>query len=373
MSNEAAGDLVVMVVAAIPPSHSGIGAQALLLARELLAQGQPTIVLTHRHRGRRDRHGVPIRHIGWGYPRRPLPAALFGLEAALWLLRNKRTIRAVHLHGGGVGPTSVGVAAHLLGLPAIYKVTRLGDDDPLAAARRRAGRVRSWVISRARRVIATSPAIRDTCLEAGIEPARIAEIPNGVDLARFLPADAEARRNARRSLGLPADALLALYVGYVDARKRTSELIEFWSAVAGSRDILCLVGPIITPTSAADPRVRILGSVPDPSAYYRAADVFVFLSGEEGLPNAVLEAQASGLPAILSPLPGVHDYIVKSGESGIVLADISLEAFATAWQAVRDPEFRTVLGAAARRNAERFDIRAVACSYRDLYRECVGE
>lgn len=363
---------ICMVVAAVPPSHSGIGAQAMLLARQMRTLGELPVVLAHRGQAPTGNGADLVRRCGWGYPRGGR-AVLFAIEAGLWLVRHRGEVRVVHLHGGGVGPISVGAVAHVLGLPVVYKVSRLGDDDPASAAARGGGKLRRWVITRARRVIAISPAIRDACLEAGVDPARLVEVPNGVDLERFSPLTPNGRVEARRLLGIPLTGLVSVYVGAVEARKRTTELVRLWTSVAEPDDTLWLVGPVVDPTGSTDPRVRAPGSVVDPSPYLRSADLFLFLSSAEGLPNALLEAQAAGLPAIVSPLRGVHDYVVTTGQNGVVLEDLSAEAFAEAWSCIRSPIVRDALAAGAGVNAKRFDIRAVARAYLRVYEECCHE
>ena len=51
--------------------------------------------------------------------------------------------------------------------------------------------------------------------------------------------------------------------------------------------------------------VRFLGEVGDPAPLYRLADLFAFPSRREGLPNAVLEAMASGLPSLVARFDGM--------------------------------------------------------------------
>src|SRR5690606_16930332 len=60
---------------------------------------------------------------------------------------------------------------------------------------------------------------------------------------------------------------------------------------------------------------------------YQAADVFVFPSRNEGLPNVVLEAMASGLPLIVSDLPGLKT-VIKPNDNGVVVPIGNAQALA---------------------------------------------
>jgi glycosyltransferase involved in cell wall biosynthesis len=100
--------------------------------------------------------------------------------------------------------------------------------------------------------------------------------------------------------------------------------------------------------------VRFAGLVSDPERYVRAADILAFPSRKEGLPNALIEAQASGLPAVASRLPGCTTDVVEDGETGLLV----------------EPGEAQKLAAAARGRAlERFNLDAVADAYRGLYGE----
>jgi glycogen synthase len=105
------------------------------------------------------------------------------------------------------------------------------------------------------------------------------------------------------------------------------------------------------------------------AAVYRAADVFVLPSRDEGMPNVLLEAMASGLPAVASRVAGAED-LVADGETGFLVPPDDPEALATALRRlIGDPALRAAMGARARMRAEReFSWRAAAAAYLDLLR-----
>jgi len=130
----------------------------------------------------------------------------------------------------------------------------------------------------------------------------------GIDFGAFRgPAD---RAEVRRDLGVPASALVLGHVGRFDPLKNHALLLRIAAETLrrDSRTVLVLVGD--GPLRAAvesdatrlglRERVVFAGSRPDVPRLLPGFDVFVFPSIREGLPLVVLEAQAAGLPIVLS-------------------------------------------------------------------------
>ena len=108
--------------------------------------------------------------------------------------------------------------------------------------------------------------------------------------------------------------------------------------------------------------------------FYRAADVLIFPSTREGLPNVVLEAMASGLPCVVSRLPGVTDSLVTDGVDGMLVEPGDRAGFGDALREVlTDPAKRARLGAAARLTAARYSLASIADRYVELYRGLLVE
>ena len=157
---------------------------------------------------------------------------------------------------------------------------------------------------------------------------RVEIIPNGVDLARFRPAQSMSERQAvRDELGIPPGAMTILSVGGIMPRKGSDLLVEAWAQLLGDYPDthLVLVGPRkdieqpglalfrrrlenLVQQSAAPQQVHFTGLSNRVAAITRAADIFVLPSEREGMPNSVLEAMASHVPVVLTPFTGLsHD------------------------------------------------------------------
>ena len=104
--------------------------------------------------------------------------------------------------------------------------------------------------------------------------------------------------------------------------------------------------------------------------YYRAADIFVLSSRREGLPNALLEAMASGIACIASHLDGVTDDLIEDGVNGLLVSPDEVAELKTALRVLVDyPERLSLLGRQARQTIEtHFAIEQTAQEYLKVYR-----
>lgn len=137
-------------------------------------------------------------------------------------------------------------------------------------------------------------------------------IENGVDTEHYIPASGEEKAALRTSLSLPRDGRIWISSGHLAPRKDPLFLIEAWQNSLGNDASNHLVfigdGQLRSECEAlavgAD-NIHVLGRVNNVADYLKASDYFVSASKAEGLPNAVLEALACGLPVLLSDI-GPH-------------------------------------------------------------------
>jgi len=115
-------------------------------------------------------------------------------------------------------------------------------------------------------------------------------------------------------------------------------------------------------------RVRFLGARGDVADLLRAADLFVLSSVTEGLPMAVLEAMATGLPVVATDVGGNREVVVD-GQTGCLVPPRSPQALAWAiCGCLRDPVRAWEMGQNGRQRVEgQFDLDSVARQYLQLY------
>jgi glycosyltransferase involved in cell wall biosynthesis len=233
--------------------------------------------------------------------------------------------------------------------------------------------------------VAMSRAIRDEMLGAGIPGERIALLPHGVDTERFRPATVEEKLALRRELGLPEEAVLAVYSGRLLRGKGLETLVDAFAAIADRAAGLGLVlvgsgeGQNLSiedelrrrvAQRGLGTRVAFAGRVERVEDTLRAADLFVFPSVFEALGIALVEAAACALPAVASRTGGIVD-VVEDGVSGRLVAPGDAPALAEALLGLAgDGALRSRMGREARTIAlARFDERDGVARYRALFRE----
>jgi glycosyltransferase involved in cell wall biosynthesis len=212
--------------------------------------------------------------------------------------------------------------------------------------------------------------VRQDLIAAGLAPARVVTIPNGVDATEFCPGPAERDR-----FGLPAAAPVALFAGDLKTpRKNLETVLRALPDVPGLH--LAVAGrhagtpwPALAAALSVADRVHFLGFRTDMAALMRAADLFVLPSRYEPFGLVLLEALASGLPVVASAHAGGADLI--GPDAGVVLPDCDdAGALAAALRTLlADPVRRHGMAGAARQVALAHAWPAMARRYLDLLRQ----
>jgi glycosyltransferase involved in cell wall biosynthesis len=227
---------------------------------------------------------------------------------------------------------------------------------------------RRLIFRLADRVLVNAPEIRDELLARPWVPAdRIAVVVNGVDLERWQPpwttAGAEARAAFRRAHGIAPDAPLIVNVGSLTDQKDHANLVAACAHVrARVPDIRCVIigdGGLraelereIAARGLAG-TVVLAGFVADPVPAFAAADVFALSSRNEGMAWVLMEAAASGLPAVTTDVSGGR-YCVVDGQNGWVVPTGDAGALAAGIvRILDDPSLARSMGRRARDLAER--------------------
>ncbi len=252
--------------------------------------------------------------------------------------------------------TAYAVNTSVAGLrtPKIYTVHSLSFEEFLSRTPRPAGLIRQALVllnARVRRIIerrdleqsdhiiVLSRFTQGKLQKAHQVPAeKISIIPGGVDLEKFHPATDKSK--IRHRLSVPEDRLVLLTVRNLVPRMGLENLIAAFSEVIRSTPQVHLViggeGPLKTIlTSLAeklgiDPFISFAGFIPeaDLADTYRMADVFILPTIElEGFGLVTLEALASGLPVLGTPVGGTVE-ILDRLDRRFIFADTRPESLA---------------------------------------------
>ena len=150
----------------------------------------------------------------------------------------------------------------------------------------------------------------------------------GVDLSKFDLSQKETwRREIRAALGIGEEEKVLGFVGRLGRDKGCNELFAAFRSISEAfpEARLLFVGPIEKEETIEDmeyfrhaPGIIKTGRVSDVWRYYAAMDVFCLPSYREGFGMSVVEAQAMGVPVIVTDIPGPTDGM-KAGRTGLVI------------------------------------------------------
>jgi glycosyltransferase involved in cell wall biosynthesis len=162
------------------------------------------------------------------------------------------------------------------------------------------------------RILCVSPEILSALRTRHAPGRKLLYFPNAIDLRRFVPITASGRLAARRSLSLPEQERVVLHFGWDWHRKGGDLMLGAAGLLGAERDLgwLTVLGDRV-PAELRDrpdahPGVRALDPTSEVSELYAASDLFLSCSRGEGMPYAVLEALACGLPVVGTDLPVQH-------------------------------------------------------------------
>ena len=290
---------------------------------------------------------------------------LAGLAGLARLLRSLAP-DVLHLQDRRAGWVGRGLARSLPRTAVVYTLHGVADGlsdhvegNLLADTRRRRDRLyylhgERWITQWGRaRVVSPSRAVADFAVRhVGLHPSRVDVVPNGVDPDRFRPGPA-----APASVGTRPRLV---WLGGLVPVKRADVLVEGVALmredvevlVAGDGELAPEVRDLVAlriPESLRERRtVTLLGHVTDPAPLLQQADGFVLTSAAESCPMALLQAMATGLPAVATAVGGVPevwgpvapDLLCPPGDPRALAAALDT--------LVADPALRADLGAQAR-------------------------
>lgn len=204
----------------------------------------------------------------------------------------------------------------------------------------------------------------------------------GIDMNRFLAEDtkdtADIRQKIRKGFGIQDKDTMLLTVGELIPRKNQEVIIE---AVADMENpeitcVICGTGPLeeVLKQKAemlgVKNQVVFAGSCSNIPEICHAADIFIFSSRQEGLPVALMEAMASGLPVIASNIRGNRDLIVHK-KNGYLLSG-RIGSYEKAISLLMESEKRRKdFGKAARKTVEAYSLKTVKEQMEILYQDCM--
>jgi glycosyltransferase involved in cell wall biosynthesis len=214
-----------------------------------------------------------------------------------------------------------------------------------------------------------------------VPPGKVRVILNGIDTDCFVRrGDGQA---LRLQLGIPPRAPVLGTVGRLTPVKRQDLLLR---AFAGLRQRVPDAHLVVVGGGPLEQNLRdlaaelgvsacchLVGYQQEPQRYLHLFDVFTLTSESEGIPQALLEASAAGIPAVAAHVGGIPE-VIADGQSGLLFPSGDMEALADGVASLlANPDLAGRLGAAARARVESlFHIRRMAADYHYQFLELLG-
>ena len=262
------------------------------------------------------------------------------------------------------------------GIPLVSTCHTWYDHDPTVSFY---GKLDRFILRRYSAVVAVSDDVKDRLLGAGVREEKIRIVRNGIDLRPFSGATASLRGliavGESPTVGLVAR--LSPEKG-VDIFLRAASLVL--REIPAARFIVVGEGPEHAKLDALIEElgiresVSLLGRRDDMPSVYVSFDLMVSSSRHEGLPMAILEGMASGLPYIATAVGDVPK-IIQNGISGVLVRAEEVDVLASQMIALlQDPEARRRLGNAARRRVmDEFSAERMTSDYLNLYEQVIAK
>jgi phosphatidylinositol alpha-mannosyltransferase len=362
---------VVHVTPHYPPYLGGLEKVVEALAAARAARGLPVEVFTARDRPPPERVDDPP------YVRRLAAVEVAHtaiLPALPVLLLRLGSDTVVHLHvAQAFTPESAWVARRVRGVPYVAHLhIDVGPTGPAGGLLRV---YKPLLLGRVLRdaavvVVFTQEQAEAVVASYRVDPTRVRVVPNGVDDSFFhaprrLPTDRRPR---------------LLYVGRLSTQKNLPQLLSALEGVSQQFDtVLVGSGDLEGSLKAQAERLGLHNITfagradgDDLLAHYRSADIFVLPSEREGMPLALLEAQAMALPVVATDIPGTRDLVVDGKLGTLVPVGHPAALRGALEQLVSDPGRYQRMSTEARANAETYSWERVSERFEDLYAEAAS-
>ena len=235
-----------------------------------------------------------------------------------------------------------------------------------------------WLLARLTDVLITINTEDYALAQKKLHAKRVEYVPGvGLDTRRFCRNDQRGSLK-RQALGLSEDDFVILTVAELIPRKNHLVVLHALSqlketpAYENLKYVICGDGILmeelkqLVRSLGIQDHVLFLGYRDDIEALCNASDLFAFMSHQEGLPVALMEAMCCGLPAICSKIRGNVD-LIEDGQDGLLLDNTPQAVADGILKLYGDPEYRKKLGAAAEEKIRQYDIQTISEKMKRIY------
>lgn len=380
---------IVMFCPQFRPVVGGAERQAEKLAIALIKLGCNVTILTPRLDNKSPEkevvEGLIINRFNFIDLSRKYPypgVALFNIPYILWQIYiavrpHIKKADILHCHIASLQTAGAAIAGRLAGVPVILKAAMADQRSDLGEIEKTgsSGRMVALLVRKTISIwVATTTAVEEALLRAGIASKDIVKIPNGVDLPdtnpKYKSLDLVRRFLYLGRLSTNIQRDVPTLIKTFDALAKVFPNLEL--AIVGGGDLLEETRELAH-NSFARNRIFLPG-FDKPEKWLDWADCFVLPSRREGLSNSLLEAMAIGLPCIANDIPPNRE-VLDNGDTGILVPIQDEKALENAMLSL------ILSGSVARKYSQKakecvvhnYSINSVAEKYRALYVKLISK
>lgn len=404
---------VCFYVYGFPPEYSGATVHIIKLCKALRAKGVQSTFLTYTYNKQylklTDCEGFEVVR----FLRDPnYKLTKYNLKLLWNLFRNRNKYDIIYINGNEGQfwtPSCCIVFGKIFSKKVIMRLNMEHyNSDILAITGTRFSKLKLFIARHAYRYVSLSTAISNGFRKINVDDTLLSQISNGVDTNIYKGTnDKNEKIKLKNKLGLPQNKKLIMSCGAIRKRKGIDFLLDIYKRVVKSYPdtVLVLIGPYdyvevyddgfvkkmfnIAEAPPLSGKVIFTGLVDNVNEYLKVADLFVFPSRQEGSPNVLKEAMASGLPIVTLNLPNITSDMINNYQDGIIVNVKDKEEFRD-WQnrdisddeckekcanwilkLLNNEDLAAKLGTAARRKVEQeFSMEKEVAEYLELFKSC---
>ena len=262
-----------------------------------------------------------------------------------FFLNNKGKFDIIHVLGWNKISIVTTILSKLFNKKVVIELTLLGEPPKLVKSwnliKLMINRIDYYIYRNADAYIALSEALKEELLSINVDISRIRIIENPVNAKIFYKIDYNKKQELKNKNGFDQNSLLLLFIGNIEKRKGASaypDIINiilkafpnsyflFLGEYEQTSEQLFYYNKLLNNVNISE-RLIFYGSVTNANEYMLISDYLIFPSLNEGLPNAVIEAMACGLPVIMNYIDGISDFVIQNGENGFYIYNNEKEKY----------------------------------------------